>query len=118
MGTASTTKVLKNSAGTLAEETTLTTSAGAGDANKIPALNASGVLDLSIVNAKSTSAGAGDAGKLPALNASGVLDDTILGASVTSAAGKVVKLDGAGRQAGQLRHADRHWSGHRNHCGF
>lgn len=97
MGTASTTKVLKNSAGTLAEETTLTTSAGAGDANKIPALNASGVLDLSIVNAKSTSAGAGDAGKLPALNASGVLDDTILGASVTSAAGKVVKLDGAGR---------------------
>ena len=31
MGAASTTKVLKNNAGTLTEETTLTTSAGAGD---------------------------------------------------------------------------------------
>ena len=97
MGTASTTKVIKNNAGTLTEETTLTTSAGAGDANKIPALNSSGVLDASIVNSKTTSAGAGDSGKLPALNASGILDDTILNATVTSAAGKIVKLDGAGR---------------------
>ena len=97
MGTASTTKVLKNNAGTLTEETTLTTSAGAGDANKIPALNASGVLDSTIVNSKSTSAGAGDAGKLAALNASGILDDTIINATVTSSAGKVVKLDGSGK---------------------
>lgn len=97
MGTASTTKVLKNNAGTLTEETTLTTSAGAGDANKIPALNASGVLDSTIINSKNTSAGAGDAGKIPALNASGILDDTIINASVTSAAGKIVKLDGSGR---------------------
>lgn len=97
MGTASTTKVLKNNAGTLTEETTLTTSAGAGDANKIPALNASGVLDSSIVNSKTTSAGAADSGKLAALNASGVLDDTIINATVTSSAGKVVKLDGSGK---------------------
>lgn len=126
MGTASTTKVLKNAAGTLTEETTLTTSAGAGDANKIPALNGSGVLDASIVNskttsagaadsgkvvalnasglvddtiinAKNTSAGAGDAGKIPKLNASGVLDDTIVNATVASAANKIVKLDGAGK---------------------
>ena len=68
MGTLSTTKVLKNAAGVLTEETTLTTSAGAGDANK-----------------------------LVALNASGVLDDSILNASVTSSAGKTVKLDGAGK---------------------
>ena len=54
MGTASTKKILKNNAGTLTEEAALTTSAGAADANRIPALNASGVLDASIVNAKNT----------------------------------------------------------------
>ena len=64
MGTASTTKVIKNNAGVLTEETTLTTSAGAADANKIVALNASGILDSTIVNSKNTSAGAGDAGFL------------------------------------------------------
>ena len=97
MGTASTTKVLKNNAGTLTEETTLTTSAGAADANKIPALNASGVLDSTIINSKNTSAGAGDAGKIPALNASGILDDTIINASVTSLANKIAKLDASGK---------------------
>ena len=78
MGTASTTKVLKNNAGTLTEETTLTTSAGAGDANKIPALNASGVLDASLLNAKTTSAGAGDSGKVVALDGSGRIDLTMM----------------------------------------
>lgn len=97
MGTASTTKVIIQSGGNLTETTTLITSAGAGDANKLPALNASGVLDSSIVNSKNTSAGAGDAGKLPALNSSGILDDTIINATVTSAANKVAKLDGSGK---------------------
>ena len=97
MGTASTTKLLKNASGTLTEETTLITSSGVGDANKIPALNASGVLDASIVNSKNVSVGAGDAGKLPALNASGILDDTIINASVTSAANKIPKLDASGK---------------------
>lgn len=97
MGTASTTKILKQVSGQLSEETTLTTSAGAGDANKIPALNASGVLDSSIINSKTTSAGAGDSGKIPALNASGILDDTIVNATVTSSASKLVKLDGSGK---------------------
>jgi len=78
MGTASTTKVLKNAAGTLTEETTLITSAGAGDANKIPALNASGVLDATIVNAKTSSAGAGDSGKVVALDSSGRIDPTMM----------------------------------------
>lgn len=68
MGTVGTTKLIKNNAGTLTEETTLTTSAGAADANKVPALNASGVLD-----------------------------DTILNATVTSSANKTVKLDAAGK---------------------
>ena len=78
MGTLSTTKLLKNLAGTITEFFALTTSAGAADAHKIPALNASGVLDLSIVNGKVLSAGAADAGKLAALDASGRLDNTVL----------------------------------------
>lgn len=78
MGTASTKKFIKNNAGTLTEEAALLTSAGAGDANKIPALNASGVLDSTIVNSKTTSAGAGDSGKIPALDASGKLDNSFM----------------------------------------
>lgn len=97
MGTASTKKFIKNNAGTLTEETALTTSAGAADANALPALNASGVLDSTIINSKTTSAGAADSGKVAALNASGILDDTILNATVTSSANKVVKLDGSGK---------------------
>lgn len=78
MGTASTTKFIKNAAGSLAEEAALTTSAGAGDAQKIPALNATGVLDATIVNAKNTSAGAGDAGKVVALDSAGRIDSTMM----------------------------------------
>ena len=78
MGTISTTKFIKNSAGSLAEEAALTTSAGAADANKIPALNASGVLDPTIINAKATSAGAGDAGKVVQLDGSGRLDNSVM----------------------------------------
>lgn len=78
MGTPSTKKFLKNVAGLTTEEAALTTSAGAGDANAIPALNASGVLDSTIVNSKTTSAGAGDAGKLVALNGAGQVDVTMM----------------------------------------
>jgi hypothetical protein len=73
------------------------TSAGAGDAAKVPLLNASGILDSTIVNSKTTSAGAGDSGKLAALNASGILDDTIINATVTSSANKIAKLDASGK---------------------
>ena len=78
MGTAGTTKLIKNNAGTLAEETTLTTSAGVGDANKVVALNALGILDSTIVNSKNTSAGASDAGKIGALDASGRWDVSMM----------------------------------------
>jgi len=78
MGTASTTKYIKNNSGALTEEAALTTSAGAGDSQKIPALNASGVLDLTITNGKTTSAGAGDSGKLVALDGSGRIDNTMM----------------------------------------
>lgn len=97
MGTASSKKLIKNNAGTLTEEAALTTSAGAGDADRIPALNASGILDDSIINASATSA----AGKVVKMNGSGIVDPAIINAKDTSAgagdAGKVVQLDTAGR---------------------
>jgi len=67
-------KVLTNSAGIITEVTPNTTSAGAADTGKLIALNASGVLDSTIVNSKIISAGAGDSGKIPALDATGKLD--------------------------------------------
>lgn len=97
MGTASTKKFIKNNAGTLTEEAALTTSAGAGDADKIPALNASGILDDSIINASATSA----ANKVVKMNGSGIVAPAVLNAVSTSAgagdASKIVQLDGAGR---------------------
>lgn len=94
-------KFIKLVTGVMTEESTIATSAGAGDTGKVPHLNASGVLDLTITNGKNSSAGAGDAGKLAALNASGVLAASIVN-SVTASAGagdsaKVVALDGSGR---------------------
>ena len=78
MATASTTKFIKNVSGVLTEQAATTTSAGAGDAQLIPALNAAGVLDASIINSKTTSAGAGDAGKVAALDGSGRLDSSMM----------------------------------------
>lgn len=78
MGTTSTTKFVKNSAGALQEQAALTTSAGAGDAQAIPALNAAGILDSTIINSKTTSAGAGDTGKVVALDGSGRIDSSMM----------------------------------------
>lgn len=78
MGTASTKKFIRNASGALTEEAALLTSAGAGDADRVPALNASGVLDSTIVNSKTTSAGAGDSGKVVALDAAGKIDNTMM----------------------------------------
>ena len=97
MGTASTTKLIKNNGGTLTEETTLTTSAGAGDENKVPALNAAGILDDSILNASAASG----ANKVVKQTAAGIIAPAILNAKASSAgagdAGKIVQLDSAGR---------------------
>lgn len=71
-------KYLKNNAGNAIEETSVDASAGAGDAGKIVALNASGVLDSTIVNSKTSSAGAGDSGKIPALDSAGLLDSSFM----------------------------------------
>lgn len=78
MGIASTSKFIRNNAGTLTEQVAMTTSVGAADAQAIPALNAAGILDASITNAKASSAGAGDSGKLVALDASGRIDGTMM----------------------------------------
>jgi hypothetical protein len=97
MGTASTKKFIKNNAGALTEEAALTTSAGVGDADKIPALNASGILDDSILNASAASA----ANKVVKMNGSGVIAPAVLNAVNASAgagdAAKVVLLDSSGR---------------------
>lgn len=71
-------KYLKNNAGVADEESAVNSSAGVADEGKIVALNASGVLDDSIVNSVITSAGAADSGKLPALDAAGLLDATFM----------------------------------------
>lgn len=78
MGTASTKKFIKNVSGSLTEEAALTTSAGAADADKLPALNASGVLDVTIINGKNSSAGAADAGKTVVLDGSGRISSTMM----------------------------------------
>jgi len=78
MGTASTKKFIKNNLGTLTEEAALLTSSGAGDANKLPALNSNGVLDITILNAKDVSSGAGDAGKTVVLDDTGRLSSTMM----------------------------------------
>lgn len=77
------TKYLKQVAGALTEASTVSTSAGAGDADKIPSLNASGILDRTILNAILTSAGAGSSGALPALDSTGRLDSTFMPVGVT-----------------------------------
>lgn len=69
---------LANVSGIPTSTTASQTSAGAGSAGKIPALNASGVLDSTIVNSTVASAGAGSSGQVVALNASGKLDTTVL----------------------------------------
>lgn len=97
MGTASTTKYIKQTSGQLAEEAALVTSAGAGDAQRIPALNASGILDDSIVNSSATVA----ANKVAKLNGLGILDPTLVNGTTTSTGapdvGKFPQLDSTGR---------------------
>jgi hypothetical protein len=116
MGTKSTTKVLVNSGGFAAELAAITTSAGAADAQGIPALNAAGVLDPTLLNAKAVSAGAGDAGKPILTNGSGKMDITMLptgvGADTASilasealAAGDLVNVYSNGG-TGNVRKAD------------
>jgi len=109
-------KFLYNNAGVPTEREAAATSAGAGDAGKIPALNASGILDDTIVNSKASSAGAGDAGKIVKLDSAGRIDNTmmpvgigadtaIIQASEALAAGDYVNIHDDGGQF-RVRKAD------------
>ncbi len=97
----------------------VTTSAGIGDAKKLPALGTDGKLSLSFmpegingtVSGITSSNGAIDAGKIPALDTSGLLDNsffpegigggaTVSGVTTSSGAidaGKIPKLDTTGK---------------------
>lgn len=78
-------RFLKQVAGVISEALTIATSAGAGDADKVPATGAAGTLDGTFMPGGApvnTSAGAGDAGKLPKLDASGKLDNTMMPAGL------------------------------------
>ena len=72
--TTSQTTYLKNQSGKPVEVLTVEVSAGAADAGKIPNTNADGVLDPSVMNAKSTTAGSGDAGTVVTRGADGRID--------------------------------------------
>lgn len=97
MGTKSSKKIVKQVSGFLYEENALTTSAGAADADFIPALNSQGVLDDSILNASASKS----ANKVVKSNGDGVIDPSIVNGTVLSAgagdSGKFPQLDGTGR---------------------
>lgn len=93
-------KILRQVAGRIKELATIATSAGAGDADKVPATNASGILDPTLINAKNTSAGAGDANKIPMLDSTGRLDTTFMPVGI--AADTAVILASEALSAGNL----------------
>lgn len=78
MGALSVKKFIRLVAGVFTEENAVTTSSGVTDADKIPALNALGILDKSIINGTQQSAGAADANKPIMTGADGRLDVTFL----------------------------------------
>lgn len=78
MGTASSKRFIRQNAGLLTEEAALLDSDGAADAQRIPALGATGVLHPSILNATQTSAGAGSAGRIVQLDGAGRIDGTMM----------------------------------------
>lgn len=114
-------KFIKLTSGAMTEELAVTTSTGIAQADKVPATNASGFIDPTLINGKNTSAGAADAAKVPILDASGRLDSTFLpvgiGADTASimtsepiAAGNLVNIwDDAG--TAKVRLADNATSG-------
>lgn len=77
-------KFIKLSSGRLTEEAAVAASAGAGDAGKIPQLDAAGILASSIINSTTTSAGSGAAGKVVALDGSGRIDTTMMPVGVAA----------------------------------
>lgn len=100
-------KYLKINGNSMDQGSTVQTSAGAADTDKIPSLNASGFLADSIVNAVAASAGAPDAGKRVNLDSAGRIDSTMMpvgiGADIKTAtasgalsAGNIINFDSTG----------------------
>lgn len=73
-----TTTYMRQVSGALTEARTVETSAGAGDAGKIPNLGAAGTLDRSITGGVTASAGSGDANKPVYLDSSGRIDVSMM----------------------------------------
>jgi len=71
-------KFIKLDAGRLKEEAAVAASAGVADAGKVPALDAAGILDSSIVNSTAVSTGATDAAKVVALDGTGRIDQSMM----------------------------------------
>jgi len=95
-------KYIKNNAGVLTEEATVDASAGAGDSAKLVSLDPDGVLDHTIVNAKTTSAGAADADKLPALDAAGKLDNSFMPVGIAADTASILVAAGNSLSAGDF----------------
>jgi hypothetical protein len=76
--------------GRIKQVLTITTSAGAGDADKVPATNASGFLDPTLINGKNSSAGVGDAAKVVILDSNGRISTTMMPVGVDAETKSVV----------------------------
>lgn len=80
---------------------TATASTGASNAGDVPMLNASGILDPTLLNATKTTAGSAEANKIPQLNSLGVLDQTLFkgvpNSSGSAEAGCVPILNASGQ---------------------
>ncbi len=90
-------RLVKNVNAQLTEELTVTTTAGAANAGRVPELNAAGILDDTLMNASATPA----ADKVVKYGANGKLASLALDSTTTSAgaadAGRIILLDGSGR---------------------
>lgn len=78
-------RFLANIAGRIKMVAAIVTSAGAGDADKLPATNASGVLDPSLINAATTGAN-----KVVLLLGTGLLDPSIMPSGIGADTSSVV----------------------------
>jgi hypothetical protein len=77
-------RYIKQVSGAFTEVAAIETTAGAGDADKIPATGAGGFIVPALINAKNASAGAGDAAVVPILDSTGRLDTSFMPVGITA----------------------------------
>lgn len=90
MATSKYLRLRQDGSGAEEQATTVDTFVGAADAGKVPSLNAGGVVEPDLLNAKASSAGPGDANKLVKLDSAGRIDSTQMPVGVTVEALDVV----------------------------